>query len=150
MRPVSARGPNRLHRPPGSCGGATMSEPPKRRRRSANSRAAFDAAQPQIPSARLRIYRYVAEHPGTTREAIALRLEICLSTVTPRVRELIDAGHLREIDDAGRTVAGRPAARLMATALSYPPPPETEQTPAEKPSPRKDQTGKQFLLPGLE
>lgn len=150
MRAVSPCGLGRVHRPSRSCWGAPMNDRPSRRRRSATSAAAFDAAKPRAPSARLRIYRYVADHPGTTREAIALGLGICLSTVTPRVRELIDAGHLREIDDAGRTVAGRAAARLMATALPYPPPPPAEKPAEVKPPPRKDQTGKQFLLPGLE
>jgi hypothetical protein len=87
---------------------------------SATSRAAAAAIAPVVPTQRRDVYHYIAQHGPITRAAISAALGIGGDSLRPRVRELIDAGLVRVVDEAGTTPRGRKAERLMRTALPYP------------------------------
>ncbi len=66
---------------------------------------------PVARTQRARLLAWLAAHPCATDEQIAEGTGLNPSAARPRRRELVEAGVVRRVDDAGRTRAGRRAAR---------------------------------------
>ena len=65
----------------------------------------------KVGSDKLRIFNLLAEAGPLTDEQIAERLGMEPNTVRPRRGELVRAGMVRAVDDAGRTRTGSKATR---------------------------------------
>jgi len=102
---------------------------------SLTSRSAAETIRPHATTQRQRIHQCIAANPGATRENLAELLSMTQQSTTPRVRELLDAGLVRVIDDKGRTTHGYKAERLMVTGKPY------SETPIER--------QEQRTLPGI-
>lgn len=103
----------RFHAPPAAAGSVT-------------SHSAAAAIRSHATTQRQRVHECIADNPGITREKLAEHLGMTQQSTTPRVRELLDAGLARVVDDKGRTVTGCKAERLMITAKPY------NETPVER------------------
>ncbi len=66
---------------------------------------------PVAQTQRARLLAWLAAHPCVTDEQIAEGTGLNPSAARPRRRELVEVGVVRRVDDAGRTRAGRRAAR---------------------------------------
>lgn len=99
------------------------------------SRAAAELIAPHSASQRRRVYEWIAAHGPATRDAICDALGIADNSVRPRVKELINRGNVRVVDEAGKTKTGRKAERLMITGVEYtegPPPSPPIPLPVQK------------------
>lgn len=85
--------------------------------RTETSRAAARAIEPQAGTKRAKVLAYVRIKGlcGATREEIAAGCRMPIQTVCGRVKELLDAGLLRESDTKRTTVAGVAAKVVVAT-----------------------------------
>lgn len=80
------------------------------------SRDAAEKIKQHTPQQRERVYRFVVEqgNNGATRDEIAAALQLSAQSATPRVLELINAGHLFETDQRRQTRGGCSAVVLVA------------------------------------
>jgi len=94
-------------------------DPPARHDGPTTSRAAARSMRTTAPTIHERVRRYIAERgpAGATRQEVAIALDLPINTATPRVRELIQAGAIRETDRTRPTTSGCQAAVLVASEV---------------------------------
>lgn len=99
--PTSMRDPRTATPPP-----ASGDDQPSARRKSPASQAAAERIKPCRKGQQQRIIEWLQQHENGTRQEISKGTGIAEKSITPRVTELIKAGHVRETNRKRPTDSG--------------------------------------------
>lgn len=81
---------------------------------SSTSKAGAESIADYAPTLRERVYDFVRERRGATRDEITVGTGISLQTVCARVDDLLKLGRLTDTQDTRKTSSGRKARVLVA------------------------------------